>query len=225
MLESQLAERSNRVLDEWVLAAPVLATELIEPRDPIQHVVDDGDDNGDANAVAPDDNDGDDVDPAICTLLESGRGVGDLGVSGQPAKNTEDGSEDVDGEDGSDKLERRPGLSTTGDEDEPILSKGNFEEEDFLDAAEVLNNTAVGKEHRTADDPSAQREEYTEDDRDDPNLGKLPFNRTFVRVGVVVGDSDGGQISEEGKEDDELDANGLAEDDHGGDQVDLQMQT
>ena len=44
-------------------------------------------------------------------------------------------------------------------------------------------------------------------------------------MGVVVSDSDGGQISEESKEDDELSADSLVEDDHGGDKVDFQVET
>lgn len=43
-------------------------------------------------------------------------------------------------------------------------------------------------------------------------------------MGIVVGDSDSGQISEESKEDDELSSDGLVEDDHGGDKVDFQVQ-
>lgn len=225
VLKGQLAESSNGVLDDGVLAAPVLATELIEPLDAVHQVVDDGDDDGDTDGVAPDDNNGDNIDPAITTLLEGGRGIGDLGFSGQPAEDTEDGSEDIDTEDGGDELEGRPGLSTTGDEDEPVLSEGNLEEEDFLHGAEVLDDTTVGKEEGTADDPCAKSEEYTEDDRDDPDLGKLPFDWAFLRVGVIVSDSDGSQISEQGEKDDELDADRLTKDDHGGDQVDLQVKT
>jgi hypothetical protein len=44
------------------------------------------------------------------------------------------------------------------------------------------------------------------------------------RKSVVVSDSDGSQISEESKEDDELGTDGLVEDDHRSDEVDLQMQ-
>jgi hypothetical protein len=43
-------------------------------------------------------------------------------------------------------------------------------------------------------------------------------------VRVVVGDSNSGQISEEGDEDNQLRADGVVEDDHGRDKVDLQVQ-
>lgn len=71
----------------------------------------------------------------------------------------------------------------------------------------------MGEEHGTADDPGTNGKEYTEDDGDDPNLGKLPFDGTLLVVSVIVSDGDGGQIGEKGKEDDELDTNGLVDDD------------
>src|ERR1700710_2488235 len=43
-------------------------------------------------------------------------------------------------------------------------------------------------------------------------------------MSVVVCDGDGSQISEESQEDDELDADGLVDDNHRGDKVNFQMQ-
>lgn len=43
-------------------------------------------------------------------------------------------------------------------------------------------------------------------------------------MGVVVRDGNGGKIGEQGEEDDEIDADGLVDDDHGADEVDFQVQ-
>ena len=94
-----------------------------------------------------------------------------------------------------------------------------------MDAAEVVDDTSVGQEHGATDGPGSQGEEYTEDDGDDPDLGQLPLDRAGLEVCIVVSDGDGGQISEEGEEDDEIGSDGLADDDHGGDEVDFQVET
>ena len=93
-----------------------------------------------------------------------------------------------------------------------------------MDGAEVLDDAAVGEEHGAADDPGAEGEEYAEDDGDDPDLGELPFDGALLEVCVVVGDGDGGQISEQGEEYNQLDTDGLVDDDHGGDEIDFQVQ-
>jgi hypothetical protein len=224
VLESELAERRNHVLDGWVLAAAVLAAELVEPCDLVQEVVDNGDDDGDTDGVGPNDDNSDDIHPAVLALVEGGLGVSLVESAGQPTEQTEESSNDIDSKDGADKLEGRPCFTTTRNEDEPVLGKGNFEEEDFLHIAKVLDDTTVGQEHGATDDPSAKSENYTEHDGDDPDLWQLPFDRTLFRVCVIVGYRDGGKIGEEGDEDDELGTDGLADDDHRCDQVNLQMQ-
>ena len=225
VLERQLAEGSNHVLDVRVLPVAVLAAELVEPGDAVEEVVDDGDDDRNTDRVGPDKNNGDNVYPA--TLLELGvvgRGVGLVVGTGHPAEESEDGSEGIDTENGNDQLERGEGLAATGDEDQPVLSKGNLEEKDGLDGTEVDNDTTVGQEESATDDPGTESKEETKDDGDAPDLGKLPLDGTLLRVSVVVGDGDGSQISEQGKEDNELGTDGLVEDDHRGDEVDLQVQ-
>lgn len=225
VLERQLAEGSNHVLNSRVLPLAVLAAKGVEPWDAVKEVVDNGDDDGDTNGVSPDDNDGDNISPAIITELEvDGLGVGLVWLTRHPAEDSEDGGKSVDTQDSTNELERGPGLSATGDEDEPVLSKGNLEEEDGLDSTEVLDDTTVGEEESATDDPGTESEEETENDGDEPDLGQLPLDGAGLRVGIVVGDSDGGQISEQGEEDNELGTDGLVDDDHGGDEVDFQMQ-
>lgn len=43
-------------------------------------------------------------------------------------------------------------------------------------------------------------------------------------MSVIIGNSDGGQIGEKSEEDNQLDTDGLVDDDHGGDEVDFQVQ-
>jgi hypothetical protein len=177
--------------------------------------------------------------------------VGVVGFTRQPAEDTEESSEDIDTEDGKDQLERRPCFTATCDEDEPIFSEGNFQEQDFLHRPVVLHNTTAFEEQCAADDPGGNCEEYTQDDGNDPDFGKLPFDGTFFGVGVLQGElvvfirvgshvpigeasrvdtyivSNGHsrKISEKSDEDNKLGADGLVDDDHGSDQVDLEMQT
>jgi hypothetical protein len=226
VLERQLAESRDHVLDVRVLPVAVLATEGVEPWDGVEQVVDDGDDDRDTNGVSPDKDNGDNVDPAVITeLAVDGGRVGLVRSTGHPAEEGEDGSKSVDTQDGDDELERGESLAATGNKDQPVLSKSNLEEEDGLNGTEVDNDTTVGKEESSTDDPGSESEQETKDDGDEPDLGQLPLDRAGLRVGVVVSDGDGGQISEEGKEDNELSTDGLVEDDHGGDEVDFQVQT
>jgi len=227
VLQSKLGKVTDDVLHLGVVVAALFAANVGKRRDGVEEVVDNGDDDGNTDGVAPDDDNGDDVGVAVEGLGELRHGVveGNLvGVAGQPTEDTEEGGKGVDGTDGDDELPRGEGLTTTGDEDKPVLSKGDLEEEDLLDVTPVLDNTTVGHVHGGADDPGGDGEQHTEDGGDDPDLGKLPLNGTLLGVSVVVCNGDSGQIGEEGDEDDELRADGLVDDDHGGDEVDLQVQ-
>jgi len=214
------------VLHLGVGTAALGASEVVEPGHAVHEVVDNGDDDGDTDGVTPDDDDGDDGGAAVGGQKSvDGLGVGGLAAAtGQPAEDGEEGGEDVDTEDGADELPGWPGLTTTSDEDEPVLSKGDFQEEYTLDGTEVVDDTSVWHEHSATDDPGAESKEYTEDDGDDPDLGELPLDWALLEVCVIVGDGNGGKIGEESEEDNELSANGLVDDDHGSDKVDLQVQ-
>jgi hypothetical protein len=115
--------------------------------------------------------------------------VGVEGFARQPTEDTEESSEDIHTKDGKDQLERGPSFTAASDEDEPILSEGHFQEQDFLHRAVVLYNTTALEEKCTTDDPGGDCEEYTEDDGDNPDFGKLPFDGAFFGVGVLQGES------------------------------------
>lgn len=115
-------------------------------------------------------------------------------------------------------------VGSTGDEDEPVLSQGDLEEENTLDRSEVVDDTSVWNEERATEDPGTESKQDTKDNGDDPNLWQLPLDWALLVVGIVVSDSDGSQISEKSQENDQVDSDGLLDDDHGGNQVDLEMQ-
>lgn len=225
VLDGQLGQVANEVLDLGVGLGAVLAAEVVEPRDLAQDVVDHGDDDGDTDRVGPDDNDGDNVDITVDGVLGGGRRAGLLEVTRQPAEDGEESSKRIDTQDGSNELPRWPGLSTTGDEDQPVLGQRDLEEQDLLRRTEVLDQTTVGQEEVSTDNPSGNGQEETKDDGNDPDLGQLPLDRAHLEVSIVVGNGDGGQVSEEGDEDNQVSADGLVDDDHGGDQVDLEVET
>ena len=226
VLKRQLAEGSNHILNGGVLPVAVLAAKGVKPWDAVEEIVDNGDNDGDTNGVCPDDDNCDNVDPSVLTeLAVVGLGVCLVVGSGHPAEDGEDGCESVDTENGDDQLERGESLATTSNEDEPILSERNLEKEDGLDSTEVGDDTTVGQEESTTNDPCTESEQETKNDGDEPDLGQLPFDGARVRVSVVVGNGNGSQISEESKEDNELSADSLVQDDHRSDKVDLEMQT
>ena len=106
VLESKLAEGSNHVLDVRVLPVAVLAAELVEPCDAVEQVVDNGDDDCDTNGVSPDDDNGDNVNPAaLLELGVVGRRVGLVVLTRHPAEEGKDGSKGVDTENGDNQLE------------------------------------------------------------------------------------------------------------------------
>lgn len=105
VLERQLAESSNHVLNGRVLAGAVLAAEVVEPLDLVKEVVDHGNNDGNTNGVSPDNDDGDNVDPTVGTEVVGAGRVGLVQTARKPTEQTEDGSHDIDTEDGGNKLE------------------------------------------------------------------------------------------------------------------------
>ncbi|KAG2024738.1 hypothetical protein GB937_003437 [Aspergillus fischeri] len=225
MLDSQLGEVGNHVLDLGVSLGAGLAAEVVKGGNDGEDVVDNGNDDSDTNRVTPDDNDGDDVDIAVNGELGVAGRAGLAVVTGEPAEDTEEGGKHIDNEDGANQLPRRPGLTTTGDEDEPVLGKGDFKEDHLLRRTEVLDETTVVQEEGSTHNPGGTSKQDTEHDGDDPDLRQLPLDRAHFVVGIVVGNGDGGQISEQGDEDNQLGVEGLINDDHGGDKVDLKVET
>ena len=225
MFDSQLRDVVKQVLNLRVDNRAVLAAEVVEGGDDGEDVVDDRNNDRDTNRVSPDDNNGDNVSVGVLGELSlAGRASLDV-FTGEPAEDTEEGSKDIDNEDGTNKLPRGPGLTTTGDEDEPVLGKGDFQEEHGLGRTVVLDDTTVLEEERSTHDPGTSSKKNTEDNGDNPDLGQLPFDRTSLEVSVVVSDGNGSQIGEQGNEHNEISLDGLVDDDHGGNKVELKVDT
>ncbi|KAI6876686.1 plasma membrane H+-ATPase Pma1 [Hortaea werneckii] len=229
VLDSQLAEVADDVLHLGVVDVALGTAEVGKAGDNVEEVVGNGDDDGDTNRVGPHHDNGNNVGHtlAVLVVVEATHWVRHRLVSDllrEPTEDTEDSGESVHDSDGSDQGEGRESGATTGDEDEPVLGKGDFEEKNVLDAAVSLDDTTVGQEEGTADDPGSKGKLNTKNDGDDPNLRQLPFDWALLRVSVVVGDSDSSQVSEKGDEDNQLGGDGLVDDDHRGDEVDLQVQ-
>lgn len=215
VLDGDLAQVGEDVLHHGVLGRALLAAEVVKALPAGHDVVDDTNDDDDSDGVDPDQDDGDNVDGTVLRkVLGQAGGDGRLAEAArEPTETGEEGGEDVDTEDGANELPRGEGVEATGDEDQPVLSQGDLEEEDLLDAAVVLDDATVLEPHGAAEDPGSDSEQSTEDDGDDPDLGQLPLDGTALVVSVVVGDGDGGKISEQGEEDDQVDTNGLVDGD------------
>lgn len=77
--------------------------------------------------------------------------------------------------------------------------------------------------HGGNSNPRADGEDNAEQDRHAPELGQVPLDGRLAVGSVVVGDGEGGDISENGNEDDELDVQAAVEDGNPQTQVDLEM--
>jgi len=107
VLEGDLAELGEDVLDEGVGDAALLAAHVVERPEVGQDVVDEGHDDGDSDRVHEDDADSDEVGAAVLRQeAVDGRGAGGLATAtGEPAKDTEEDGQDIDGGNGADELE------------------------------------------------------------------------------------------------------------------------
>lgn len=145
MLDGHLAQVSQDVLHQGVLDGALLAAHLVEAL-PVGHqVVDDANDDDDSQRVQPDDDNGNNVDVAIGAELGVGRGGGLQTLTSEPTETGKQRGEDIDTEDGADELPRGVGLEATGDEDQPVLSESDLEEDDLLDTTVVLDETTSGQ--------------------------------------------------------------------------------
>ncbi|CAG9938832.1 unnamed protein product [Clonostachys rosea f. rosea IK726] len=135
--------------------------------------------------------------------------VGAVVRATEPTEDGEEGSEDIDDEDGTSQLPRRNGRPEgtvgTGDEDQPVLSKGDLEEDNLIDITVVLSDTTVvvtGSEHGGEGNPGTDGKDETEENGHTPELGKVPLD----------GGLGGGDIGEDGNEDDEVQVQAVVED-------------
>ncbi|KAF3060281.1 hypothetical protein CFAM422_011359 [Trichoderma lentiforme] len=139
-------------------------------------------------------------------------------LADEPTKDTEEGGNDVDNQDGTAELPRRNGRPErtvgTGDEDQPVLSEGDLKEDDLVDVTEVLDDTTVlaTSVHGGEGNPGTDGEDGSEENGHTPELGKVPLDGSLGVRGVIVGNGQGGDISENGNEDDQLNVQGTVED-------------
>ena len=111
------------------------------------------------------------------------------------------------------------------DEDEPVLGERDLEEDDLVHVTKVLDDTAVRPVgvHGGNSNPGADGEDNAEEDRHAPELGQVPLDGRLAVGRVVVGDGEGGDVGEDGNEDDELDVQAAVQDGDPETQVDLEM--
>jgi len=224
VLESKLAEMTNDVLHLGVRAVALLTSKVVEPSVLLEDEVDNGDDDCNTDGVTPDDDNGDDISIAVggeeAVVGWWGRLLESVSTwSSEPPKDTEEGGHDIDDEDGANELPRWPCIGSTGDKDKPVLSEGDLQEEHTLGVTITLNHTASWEEEGATKNPGANSEQTTEDNRNNPNLGQLPLDRTGLEMCVIVSDSNGSQIREQSQEDNEIDTLSLVDNEHGRNQV------
>ncbi|PMB73754.1 hypothetical protein BM221_001179 [Beauveria bassiana] len=135
----------------------------------------------------------------------------------EPSKDTEESGNDIDNQNGARQLPRgngRPERSVgTGDEDEPVLSEGDFEEENLINVTEVLDDTtvAVVGKHSGEGNPGTDSQDNTKENGHAPELGQVPLDGGLGEGGVVVGNGKSGNIGENSNEDDKLNVQGLGD--------------
>jgi hypothetical protein len=151
-------------------------------------------------------------------------------ATNEPTEDTEEGGKDIDDQDGAGKLPRGnggpEGTVGTGDEDQPVLSKRDLEEENLVDLTEVLDNTTILRVgvHGGKSDPGTDSQDDTEKNGHTPELGEVPLDGSLGEGCVVVGDSKGSNIGENGDEDDKLNVEGSVEDSNPETKEDLHVQ-
>ncbi|TLS28806.1 hypothetical protein PpBr36_01840 [Pyricularia pennisetigena] len=159
---------------------------------------------------------------------DDGNDVGHLAAD-KPTPDGEARGDDVDNEDSTSELPRgdgRPeGTVGTGDEDQPVLSKGDLKEDDSVDLTVVLDDTTVLTVHIHGGDgdEGTDGQDNTEKDGHSPELGQVPLNGRLGVRSVVVGDGQGGNIGKDGDESDQVDVERLVEGRNQDTKVDLQV--
>lgn len=157
----------NDILHVRVRSATALTAKIIEPRNAVHKEVYNGDNNGDSDGVTPDHNGSDDAGAAVRFEMSPIARVTTVARAGEPTKDTEEGGQNIDAEDGSHsvdrinvsnlkggfsmqgvhaQLPRGPGFSTSSNKYQPIFRERDLQEKELLDVGEVLDETSVGKE-------------------------------------------------------------------------------
>ena len=206
-----------------VLLRRLAVHKIVEALATLEEIVDTAHDAEDTEGEDPDTDDSDDAGLA----------------TNEPTEDTEEGGEDVDNQDSTRQLPRgngRPeGTVGTGDEDQPVLGKRDLEEEDLVADTEVLDDTTADtltivertvlvREHGGEGDPGTDGQDDTEKDGHTPELGQVPLDGSLAEGRVVVGNGQGGNISENGDEDNELEVERGVQDGDPQTQEDLEME-
>ncbi|KAI6756513.1 hypothetical protein HG530_011111 [Fusarium avenaceum] len=151
-------------------------------------------------------------------------------ASNEPTEDTEEGSKDIDDQDGARQLprgDRRPERTVgTSDEDQPVLSKRDLEEENLIDLTKVLDNTTILRVgvHGGKGNPGTDSKNNTEENGHSPELRKVPLDRSLGEGSVVVGNGKGSNIGENGNEDDKLNVERSVQDSNPETEEDLHVQ-
>jgi hypothetical protein len=151
-------------------------------------------------------------------------------LADKPTEDSEESGQDIDNQDGAGELprgKRRPeGAIGTGDEDQPVLSERDLEEDNFIDGTLVLSDTTVltTDEHGSEGNPGTGSQDNTEKDGHTPKLGQVPLDGSLRVRSVVVGNGKSGDISEDGNEDDKVDVQAGVQDSDPQAEEDLHVQ-
>lgn len=126
VLDGHAAEMAQDVLHGGVGVAAGVSAQVVDPLDAGKEEVDDSDNDCNTDRVAPDDDDCDNGGPG--RVVVPGEGILGNGEefmlsAGEPSENTEQGRNNIHEEDSADQLPGWPGLSATGNEDEPVLNQ------------------------------------------------------------------------------------------------------
>ncbi|EPE08776.1 hypothetical protein F503_04363 [Ophiostoma piceae UAMH 11346] len=210
-------QRDNEVLERALLlvALGALAVhQVVEANGVLEHVVDTSHDTENTEGEDPNTDNSDN---------------GSLLAVHEETEQGEEGGQQIDDQDGTGQLPRgdgRPeGAVGTGDENQPVLSKGDLKEDDLIKLTEVLDDTTVlgVGVHGSDSDPGANSQNNTEQDGHTPELGQVPLDGSLGEGSVIVSNGQGSDISENGNEDDQLNVQRTVEDGNPQTQVDLEM--
>lgn len=131
-------------------------TEVVEAFRGGHHVVRTTHDTEDTEREDPGSDNSDDVSPVLR----------------EPAEQGETGGDDIDDEHGTSQLprgDRRPeGTLSSGDENQPVFSQRDLQEQDTVQRTEVLDDTTLGHEHGSKGNPGTDGQDDTENDRHTP---------------------------------------------------------
>lgn len=94
----------NDILHVRIRSATALSTKIIKPRNTVHKEVDNGNNNGDSDGVAPYHDGSDDTGAAIGFEMSPVARVTTIARAGEPTKDTEESGQNIDAKDGSNSV-------------------------------------------------------------------------------------------------------------------------